>query len=55
MNQLLEDKLEFQQHFCKFVGISEMRVSAFLRENSVRTLFEHPEALGATPKQLAEI
>jgi len=55
MNQYLDDKLEFQERFCKFTGISELRVSAFLRENSVSTLFEHPEAVGVTPKQLGKI
>ena len=55
MNQLLDDKLEFQHRFCQFTGISELKVSKFLRENAVRTLFEHPEAIGATPKQLSKI
>lgn len=55
MNQLLEDKLEFQECFCRFTGISALKVSAFLRENEVRTLFEHPEAIGVTLKQLEKI
>lgn len=55
MNQLLDDKLEFQHRFCQFTGISELKVSKFLRENAVRTLFEHPEAIDPTPKQLGKI
>jgi len=55
MNQLQEDKLEFQERFCQYTGISALQVSAFLRENEVRTLFEHPEAIGVTPKQLVKI
>ncbi len=55
MNQLLEDKLEFQECFCKFTGVSALKLSAFLRENEVRTLFEHPEAIGVSHKQLSKI
>lgn len=55
MNQLLDDKLEFQEIFCKFTGISELKVSAFLRDNEVRTLFEHPEAVRPTFKQVAKV
>lgn len=55
MNQLLDDKLEFQHRFCQFTGISELKVSKFLRENAVRTLFEHPEAIKPTPRQLEKI
>ena len=55
MNQRQDDKLEFQELFCRFTGISELKVSAFLRENEVRTLFEHPEAVGVTPKQLTKV
>jgi len=55
MNQLQEDKLEFQERFCHLTGISALKVSAFLRANEIRTLFEHPEAVGVTPRQLVRI
>lgn len=55
MNQLLDDKLEFQDIFSKFTGISALKVSTFLRNNEIRTLFEHPEAVKATFKQVAKV
>lgn len=55
MNQLLDDKLAFQELFCQFTGISTLKVSTFLKDNDVKTLFEHPEAIGTNFKQTAKI
>lgn len=55
LNQYDIDKDQFVDLFSKFIGLSKTKVYKFLKDNSIRTLFEHPTSLNATEAQIKKI